>query len=114
MEMTANIWEWIMDEVKKSTERVAEWTKNNLERRREQNRKAAKIYYDKNKQDPEYMDKRRGQKADWAKKNYKPTSELSPEELEERRAKIREAVKRNREKKKAAALAEKAKQNGTA
>jgi len=103
--LIASIWDWVCDMAEKSTERVREWTKNNMERRKEINRKAAKTYYDKNKNDPNFMDKRRDQKAEWARKNYKPTSELSPEELEERRRKNREAVKRYREAKKAQAAA---------
>ena len=82
-----------------------------MERRKEINRKAAKTYYDKNKNDPNFMDKRRDQKAEWARKNYKPTSELSPEELEERRRKNREAVKRYREAQKAQAASQQAKQD---
>jgi len=98
--MASEFWEWLTAFMDKSTERVREWTKHNMERRKEINRKAAKTYYDKNRDDPEFMEKRREQKAEWARKNYKPVSEMTPEELEIRRAKIREAVKRNREKKK--------------
>ena len=99
--IASSVWDWIIEMAEKSTERVREWTKNNMERRKEINRKAAKTYYDKNKDDPEFMDKRRDQKAEWARKNYKPTSELTPEELEARRKKNREAVKRYREAQKA-------------
>ena len=101
--MFSEVWGWVttfMAEFQKSTERVREWTKHNMERRKEINRKAAKTYYDKNKENPEFMDKRREQKAEWARKNYKPVSELTPEELEEKRAKTREAVKRYRERQK--------------
>ena len=38
----------------KSTDAVREWTKNNLERRREMNRRSAKAYYERKKEnDPE-------------------------------------------------------------
>ena len=107
--MFSEVWGWVttfMAEFQKSTERVREWTKHNMERRKEINRKAAKTYYDKNKENPEFMDKRREQKAEWARKNYKPVSELTPEELEEKRAKTREAVKRYRERQKLKKLQE--------
>lgn len=95
------IWDWMIDMTEKSTKRVKEWVRNNMERRKEMNRKAAKAYYDRKKDDSEYIEKRREQKADWARKNYKPASELTPEELEERRRKNREATKRYREAQKA-------------
>lgn len=80
----------------------------NEERAKEINRKAAKTYYDKNKEDPEFMNRRREQKAEWARKNYRSTTELSPEELEARRQKNREAIKRYREAQKAKKAAENA------
>ena len=116
--MASELWEWIttfMSEFQKSTERVREWTKKNMERRREINRKAAKTFYDKNKNNPEYMEKRRGQKAEWARKNYKSVAEMTPEELEaareERRIKMREYRKRKKEE---ALAAQQDKENGPA
>lgn len=73
----------------------------NEERKKEIDRKAAKTYYDKNKDDPDFINRRREQKAEWARKNYRSTAELSPEELEERRRKNRESIKRYREAQKA-------------
>lgn len=102
-----------MKDSQKSTERVRAWGMNNEERRKEINRKAAKTYYDKNKDNQEFMEKRREQKAEWARKNYKTASEMTPEELEARRAKVREAVRRSRERKKAAKLAPQGAEEGT-
>ena len=65
--MASELWGWMVDlmgDFKNSTERVAEWTKNNLERRREQNRKASKKYWQKKLEtDPEYVEAHRRQNA---------------------------------------------------
>ena len=73
----------------KSTDAVREWTKNNLERRREMNRRAAKAFYARKKEnDPEYMEKRREYYAVKMRKKYKPTSEMTEEELEKQKDEI--------------------------
>ena len=111
--MASEFWEWLTALMDKSTERVREWTKHNMERRKEINRKAAAAYYERKKEnDPEYIEKRKKANAEQMKKAYKPSSELSPEELEARRKKNREAVKRYREAQKAKKAAEQ--QNGPA
>lgn len=81
----------------------------NEDRKKEINRKAAKTYYDKNKDDPEFMNRRREQKAEWARKNYQPAAEMTPEELEEHRRKNRERMAAYRAAKKAQAAADKEK-----
>ena len=96
----------------KSTDAVREWTKNNLERRREMNRRAAKAFYARKKEnDPEYMEKRREYYAVKMRKKYKPTSEMTEEELEKQRAYKREQARKYRERKKAAKLAQAAEEN---
>lgn len=98
----ASVWDWMVEIFMKdnSTERVRQWTMENPERRREQNRKSAKAYYERNIGDPEYVEKRRKQKAASARKHYTPVSEMTPEELEEIRAYRREAARKYRERKK--------------
>ena len=91
----------------KSTDAVREWTKNNLERRREMNRRSAKAYYERKKEnDPEYMEKRRKANAKQMQGKYKPVSELTPEELEKQRAYVREQMRRYRERQKKEKLAQ--------
>ena len=103
------VFDWVFDMAEKSTERVRRWRAMNEDRKKEINRKAAKTYYDKNKDDPEFMNRRREQKAEWARKNYQPAAEMTPEELEEHRRKNRERMAAYRAAKKAQAAADKEK-----
>lgn len=84
----------------------------NQERRKELDRKASKAYYDRMKDDPEFMERKRDQNRAGAARSYaKKRAEMTPEELEEYRRKTRERVARIRAAKKAQANAEKEKNN---
>lgn len=75
----------------------------NQERRKELDRKASKAYYDRMKDDPEFMERKRDQNRAGAARSYaKKRAEMTPEELEEYRRKTRERVARIRAAKKAA------------
>lgn len=114
--MASEFWEWLTMTVKKSTERVRKWTMENLERRREQNRKASQKYRETWKEnDPEgFAEYNRRTSRESMKKHYKEKREaMTEEELERRRAQVREAARRFREKKKAEKLAQQAKEKGT-
>lgn len=104
--MASEFWDWVTMTVKKSTELVRKWTMENLERRREMNRKASAAYWERKKEnDPEYVEKRRKANAERMKRVRKPIAELSPEEQEIQRAKKREQMRKYREKKKLEKLA---------
>ena len=112
MEVVATISEfikWVKDMAKNSTEAVREWTKKNPERRKEQNRKAAARYAEKNKDNPEYI-KRRHEIDNRSKKKayYAKRASMTEEELEEYRRVTRERVAAIRAKKKAERLAQQA------
>ena len=115
--MASEFWEWVTMTVKKSTERVRKWTMENLDRRREQNRKASQKYRETWKEnDPEgFAEYNRRTSRESMKKHYQEKkAAMTEEELERRRAQVREAARRFREKKKAEKLAQQAKENGPA
>lgn len=90
----------------KSTERVRKWIENHPDERREQNRDAAKRYRDRNKDNPEYLERTREHARASMKKSYaKKRAAMTEEELEEFRRKTRERVAKYREKKKTEKLA---------
>ena len=90
----------------KSTKRVREWTMKNPERRKEQNSKAAMKYYEKNKEDPDFMERKREATRKAVKKAYyKKRDNMTEEELAAEREKLRLKMKAYREKKKAEKLA---------
>lgn len=114
--MASEFWEWLTMTVKKSTERVRKWTMENLDRRREQNRKASQKYRETWKEnDPEgFAEYNRRTSRESMKKHYQEKkAAMTEEELERRRAQVREAARRFREKKKAEKLAQQAKEKGT-
>jgi len=89
----------------KSTERVKKWIENHPDERREQNRDAAKRYRDRNKDNPEYLERTREHARVSMKKSYaKKRAAMTEEELEEYRRKTRERVARIRARKKAEKL----------
>lgn len=90
----------------KSTERVKKWIENHPDERREQNRDAAKRYRDRNKDNPEYLERTREHARASMKKSYaKKRAAMTEEELEEFRRKTRERVAKYRARKKAEKLA---------
>lgn len=92
--------------MEKSTERVRKWTMNHPDERKEQNRIAAKKYYSTHKDDPEFLErKKESTRKSVSKSYYKRRAAMTPEELEEERAKLREKMRKYREKKKAEKLA---------
>ena len=97
----------------KSTERVRKWIENHPDERREQNRDAAKRYRDRNKDNPEYLERTREHARASMKKSYaKKRAAMTEEELEEYRRKTRERVAKIRARKKAEKLAAEAEQEG--
>ena len=98
-----------MDMANKSTEAVREWTKKHPERRKEQNRKAALRYIEKNKEDPEFINHRRELNKESMKRNYhKKRAAMTEEELAEYRKKRAAEMREYRAKKKAEKLAQEA------
>lgn len=78
----------------------------NQERMKELSRKSSQAYWDRNKDDPEFREKRREQNRENMRRTYtKKRAEMTPEELEEYRRKTRERVARIRAEKKARAAA---------
>ena len=103
---------------KKSTERVREWTQKNPERRKEQSRKAALRYIEKNKDNPEFIERRReAARVSTNKAYHAKRSAMTEEELIEFRKQSAERMRIYRAKKKAQKLAqqaeEEAKKKGT-
>ena len=101
--IVSEFFDWMTVFMEKSTERVRKWTMENLDRRREQNRKASQKYRETWKEnDPEgFAEYNRRTSRESMKKHYQEKkAAMTEEELERRRAQVREAVKRNREKKK--------------
>ena len=99
-------WEYVMTE--KSTERVRKWTMNNLEKRREQCRQAELRYIEKNKDCPEFIERRRQLNRESMRRTYaRRRAAMTPEELEEYRQKNRERMRARR----AAEKAQKEKEN---
>lgn len=87
----------------KSTERVREWSKKNMDKRREQTRLAQERFRNAwMERDPEgYAEYNRRTSRESMKKRYhEKRAAMTPEELEAERAKRREQMKKYREKKK--------------
>ncbi len=97
------IWDWMIDMTKKSTEKVLKWSQENRERRREMTNKAVAKYREVHKDDPEYIQKRRETNQKASVKFRQNVKQRSPEEYEAYRAKERERLRRWRAKKKAEA-----------
>ena len=92
-----------------STERVRKWTMENPEKRKEQNLKAALKYIEKNKDNPEFMERRRKHTRDSMRKAYHAMRDaMTEEELIEYRKKKAEEMRKYREKKKQQKLADEA------
>lgn len=97
------IWEWVIDMTEKSTERVRKWRQMNQERMRELSRKSSAAYRERNKDNPEFIERERAASRRSSARNYaKKRAEMTPEELDEYRRKTRERVARIRAAKKAA------------
>lgn len=95
--------EWVLDMTEKSTERVRKWRAMNQERMRELSRKSSAAYRERNKDNPEFIERERATSRRSSAKNYaKKRASMTPEELEEYRRKTRERVARIRAAKKAA------------
>lgn len=91
----------------KSTERVRKWIENHPDERREQNRDAAKRYRDRNKDNPEYLERTREHARASMKKSYaKKRAAMTEEELAAERERLRLKMKAYRERKKAEKLAQ--------
>ena len=96
------VWDWMIDMAEKSTERVRKWREMNQERMRELSRKSSAAYRERNKDNPEFIERERATSRRSSAKNYaKKRAEMTPEELEEYRRKTRERVARIRAAKKA-------------
>ena len=101
------VFDWVFEMAEKSTERVRKWRAMNQERMRELSRKSSAAYRERNKDNPEYIEREREASRKTSAKNYaKKRAEMTPEELEEYRRKTRERVARIRAEKKAKAAAE--------
>ena len=96
------IWEWVIDMAEKSTERVRKWRGMNQERMKELSRKSSAAYRERNKDNPEFIERERATSRRTSARNYaKKRAAMTPEELEEYRRKTRERVARIRAAKKA-------------
>ena len=96
----------------KSTERVRKWIENHPDERREQNRDAAKRYRDRNKDNPEFMERlRETNRKSRVKRYHEKRAAMTEEELEAERAKLREKMRQYRARKKAEKLALEAAKN---
>lgn len=90
----------------KSTERVKKWIENHPDERGEQNRRAALKYREKNKDNPEFMERlRETNRKSRVKRYHEKRAAMTEEELEEYRRKTRERVAKIRARKKAEKLA---------
>ena len=101
------IWDWMIDMTKKSTEKVRLWSEKNRERRRKMTNEAVARYRERHKDDPEYWEKKResGRKSSITyRKKMKET--MTPEQREEERRKNRERQARFRERQKLKKLQE--------
>ena len=95
------IWDWMIDMAKKSTEAVYKWSQENRERRKAMTNKAVRKYREVHKDDPEYLERKRKTDRKSSKKYYHKTmASMTPEELEEHRRKVRERVAACRARKK--------------
>lgn len=102
-----NVFDWMFNMAEKSTERVRKWRAMNQERMRELSRKSSAAYRERNKDNPEFIERERESSRRTSATYYaKKRAEMTPEELEEYRRKTRERVARIRAEKKAAAAAE--------
>lgn len=100
------VFDWVFEMAEKSTERVRKWRAMNQERMRELSRKSTAAYWDRNKDDPEFRERKREQNRQSMARQYaKKRAAMTPEELEEERRKVRERVAKSRAAKKAAAAA---------
>jgi hypothetical protein len=98
----------------KSTERVKKWIENHPDERSEQNRRAALRYREKNKDNPEFMERlRETNRKSRVKRYHEKRAAMTEEELEEYRKKTRERIAKYRAKKKAEKLALEAADNET-
>ena len=97
------MFDWMIDMAGKSTERVRKWRAMNQERMRELSRKSSKAYRERNKDNPEFIEREREASRRTSATYYaKKRAEMTPEELEEYRRKTRERVARIRAAKKLA------------
>lgn len=102
------MWEWVYIMSEKSTERVRKWRIMNEERKKELDRKASKAYWDRNKDNQEFRDRKREQARRSAINRYPAKrAAMTPEQLEEVRRKNRERMRARR----AAEKAQKEKEN---
>lgn len=109
---TDDLWEWIAEMAKTSTERVRRWIEKHPDRKKEQDARANKKYMEKKKNDPEFMERRRAMVNESMRRSYhKRRAAMTPEELEEERARLREKMRKYREKKKAEKAAMEGKTN---
>lgn len=91
------MWEWVYIMAEKSTERVRKWRAMNDERKKELDRKASKAYWDRNKDDQEFRDRKREQARRSAINRYPAKrAAMTPEQLEEYRRKNRERMRARR------------------
>lgn len=102
------IWEWVLDMTEKSTDKVREWSHNNIERRRAMTNKAVTKYREVHKDDQDYIQRRRESNQKASVKFRQNIKTKSPEEYEAYREKERERLRRWRAKKKAEAAAKEA------
>lgn len=95
------IWDWMIDMTKKSTEKVLKWSQENRERRREMTREAMVRYRERHKNDQEYLERERETSRRTSAKYRKKMKEtMTPEQLEEKRRMDRERAARYRARKK--------------
>lgn len=95
--MVIDVYEWLVD-----AESAKRWIELDPEVRRKQVREAVRRYAERNKDNPEYKQRRLEQNRKSMKKQYrKRRANMTEEELDVHRAKTREAVRRYRARKKA-------------